>query len=312
MRPFTRRTLFYRTAALAGMPALSRASSPASPGDALELRKLGGTGRELPCLGLGCFPLGNLADEEEAIAIVRRAHESGARYFDTAPSYASGESERLLDKALRGLAREELFVATKTLARDGDGALADLEGSLERLGLDYVDSVQIHAVASSQDLDRALAPDGAVKALESAREKKKLRHVGVTGHFAPAFLLEAIERHPFATALVPVNPLDTLHESFVRGFLPRARAKGVAVIAMKIYAGGHLASKAGVSAGDLVRFALAQEGVAVAVPGADSLAHWDEALGAALRPAPDAAEQEQLIRACGPHAGRSSEWYKTP
>jgi aryl-alcohol dehydrogenase-like predicted oxidoreductase len=124
-------------------------------------------------------------------------------------------------------------------------------------------------------------------------------------------LLQAIERHPFATALVPVNPLDCLHRSFTRTFLPRARERGVAVIAMKVYAGGELpGDRSRVSAGDLVRFALAQEGVAVAVPGADSVERWDEARAAALLPAPSAAEGQRLQQACGPHRGQESEWYK--
>jgi aryl-alcohol dehydrogenase-like predicted oxidoreductase len=152
---------------------------------ALPRRVLVGSGRELPLLGLGCFPVGNLDDEKAALCTILHAWESGARYFDTAPSYGDGRSERRLGRALSDVPRAELFVATKTLRRDGDGALAELEAALERLGMDYVDSVQIHAVASTQDLDVALAADGALKALESAREMGKLRHIGVTGHYAP-------------------------------------------------------------------------------------------------------------------------------
>ncbi len=274
-----------------------------------EQRVLGRTGRKLPCLGLGCYPLGNL-DEELAISIIQRAYQSGARYFDTAPSYANGRSERLVGRALRGVPRESFFLATKTLARDGDGARKELEESLERLGLDHLDSVQIHAVASRSDLDRALASDGAVHALEDAKKRGLVRHIGITGHADPAFLREGIERYAFDTALVPVNPLDCHHRSFVREFLPLAKEKGVAVIAMKIYAGGALPRAKDISASDLVRFALAQKGVAVAVPGADSIEHWDEARAAAVMPAPTAAEMEELIRRAGPHKGRASEWYK--
>jgi aryl-alcohol dehydrogenase-like predicted oxidoreductase len=274
-------------------------------------RDLGRTGRRMPMLGLGCFPLGTLGSEADGVAVVARALESGARYFDTAPSYADGVSERRVGKGLKGFPREKLWIATKTLERDGDRALAELERSLERLGMEYVDCVQVHEVRSSEDVAGLFGKGAVIAALESAREKNKIRHIGITGHRDPAFLVEAIGRYAFATALVPVNPLDTLHRSFTKEFLPKAREKGVAVIAMKIYAGGallHEGSK--VTAPELVRFALAQPGVCVAVPGADSIEHWDEARAAAVEPLPDAEAQAKLIERAGPHLGKKSEWYK--
>lgn len=294
-----------------GFAPISRRPTRAAFAEALPLRDLGRTGRKLPMLGLGCFPAGNVKSEADGVAIVARALESGARYFDTAPSYTDGVSERRVGKGLAGFAREELWIATKTLERDGDGALAELERSLERLRTEYVDCVQVHEVRSVEDVEGLFRKGGVIEALESAREKKKIRHLGITGHRDPAFLVQAIERYPFATALVPVNPLDVKHRSFVKDFLPKAGEKGVAVIAMKIYAGGallHEGSK--LSAGELVRFALAQPGVCVAVPGADSIAHWDEARAAAVEPLPDAAAQAELIERAGPHEGKSSEWYK--
>ena len=166
---------------------------------------------------------------------------------------------------------------------------------------------------SSADVEGLFRKGAVIGALESARERKKIRHIGITGHRDPAFLLEAIARYEFATALVPVNPIDTLHRSFTRDFAPKAREKGVAVIAMKIYAGGALLSGgAKATAGELVCFALAQPGVCVAVPGADSVPRWDEARAAALEPLPDADAQAKLVERVGPHQGKKSEWYKNP
>lgn len=312
MTQITRRRLLLQAALAAAAGPLARVRAPSRQESlgTLEERVLGRTGRKLPCLGLGCYPLGNLAREDDALAIVERAYSSGARYFDTAPSYGDGRSERIVGRALASRPRSSFFLATKTLARDGESALEELGESLARLGLDYVDSVQIHAVASRSDLDRALAVDGAVRALEDAKKRGLVRHIGITGHANPSHLREGIERYAFDTALVPVNPLDCHHLSFVREFLPLAREKGVAVIAMKIYAGGALPRARDISASDLVRFALAQKGVAVAVPGADSIERWDEARAAAVMPAPTAAEMEELIRRAGPHKGRASEWYK--
>ncbi len=243
--------------------------------------------------------------------MVEHAYERGARYFDTAPSYNQGVSERRVGLGLAEKPRESCWIATKTLERDGDAALAELEQSLERLGCDFVDSVQIHELRSKEDVEGLFRPGGVVKALEDARERGKLRHIGVTGHRDPAFLLQAIEAYPFVSALVPVNPLDCHHLSFTRVFLPRAAAKGVAVVAMKVYAGGALpAQKPDLAISRLMAFALAQPGVCVAVPGADSPERWDEARHGALVAAPDGPAQEALVAAAGPHRGKKSEWYK--
>lgn len=279
--------------------------------DDLPQRVLGKTGRTLPILGLGCFPLGGLEDEDAAVAVVQRALESGARYFDTAPSYHDGASERRVGKGLKEHARDELYVATKTLERDGDKALHELERSLERLGMEYVDCVQVHEVRSDEDVEALFAKGGVVEALESARDKKKLRFVGITAHKDPAVLVKACERHDFATALVPINPLDPKHASFVKEFLPTARAKELGVIAMKIYAGGALVGEGRkVQPGELVRWALAQDGVTLAIPGADTVPYWDEARYAAAQPLPNEKEQARIVEAVGAHQGKKSEWYK--
>ncbi len=307
MASLSRRNLLAGAAAAAG-GLLARRSRAGDVGPLPE-RSLGATGRRVPILGLGTYPLGTLRPESKGIAIVSRALETGARYFDTAPSY--GPSEGRLGKGIAGFPRENLFLATKTLERDGDAALEELERSLERLGTDYVDSVQVHEVRSPSDVESLFRRSGVVAALEDARRRKKVRFIGITGHRNPDVLLQAIERHPFDTALVPVNPFDCHHRSFTRTFVPKARAKGIAVVAMKVYAGGALPSQKGeVPIADLVRFALAQDGVYVAVPGADSLAHWDEARAADLLSLPDKASQEALVARCGPHRGRSTEWYK--
>lgn len=319
MVPMHRRTFLELAAAGLFLPALARAQdgdpvlAPPCAGDIDDLpqRVLGKTGRTLPILGLGCYPLGNLADEDAAVALVKHALATGARTFDTAPSYGDGKSETRVGKGLKEHAREELYVATKTLARGGDEALAELERSLERLGLEYVDCVQVHEVRSDEDVEALFAKDGVVKALESAREKKKLRFIGITAHKDPAVLVKACERYEFATALVPINPLDLKHASFVKEFLPTARAKEMGVIAMKVYAGGALVGEGRkVQPGDLVRFALAQDGVTLAVPGAETIAQWDEARYAATQPLPDEKEQARIIEAVGAHPGKKSEWYK--
>ncbi|MHC4408219.1 MAG: aldo/keto reductase, partial [Planctomycetota bacterium] len=111
----------------------------------MPMRALGSTGLKVSLAGLGCHPIGRGGlKEKEAVAVVRRAHELGINYFDTAPSYGSGRSETRVGKALKPV-RDQVLIATKTLARDKKGALKELDESLKRLQTDRVDIWQFHA-----------------------------------------------------------------------------------------------------------------------------------------------------------------------
>jgi diketogulonate reductase-like aldo/keto reductase len=291
-------------AAAAAMRRLASQSKPAG----LESVTLGATGRVVPRLGIGCYPISTVRDEEKAVAVLRQAFSLGVRYVDTAPSYGAGLSESRIGKALAGLPRGELFLATKTLHRDADGARRDLEASLKRLAVEYVDSVQVHEV--HDDVDLLFGKGAVLKALEKARDEGLLRSIGVTGHRNPTYLVQAVRRYPFATALVPVNPVDPQHLSFVRDFLPVAKERGVAVIAMKIFAGGSLVRSGGLTAADCLRYALAQD-VAVVVPGCETVEEVDVAHSVARGYEKPSGDWLQGVeRRAGSHAGKPTEWYK--
>lgn len=270
---------------------------------------LGSTGRTVPRLGLGTAPVGRLDSDDEAIRILRRAFGLGVRYIDTAPSYSRGRAEARIGLALEGYDRSEFFIATKTLYRNGDEARRDVDASLKRLKMDYVDSVQAHALRN--DVDTLFGPAAVLKALEKAREEKIIHHIGVTGHANPKYLVDAIQRYPFATALVPVNPLDVSYLSFTREFLPVAAERKVPVIAMKVLADGALLGEGRLTVDECLHYALSQDAVAVVVPGCDAIAHVDEDHAAAIDFEPLSREQqaalEQRVREAP--AGRG-EWYK--
>lgn len=334
---WTRRTFLAASAgaALAGLGGLGRGGLTRSVQDsptaaiqpaALPTATLGRTERTLPRFGLGCFPVGGLAKEEDAAAVLDAALQAGVRYLDTAPSYHAGRSESRVGAAVktwieahapeaRTAARGELYVATKTLDRTADGARRELEASLQRLGLDCVDCIQCHEVHG--DWERLFEKDGVLAGLGKARDEGLTRHIGITCHRDPSYAINAIKRFPFATALVPVNPIDVQHHSFVRGFLPFAAENGVAVVAMKVFGGGFLLNTRDekgervFTPGDLLRYALAQPGVAVCVPGCETLEHVRvdaEAIRAFAQP--DAAWLEAMEAKAGKHEGKSTEWYK--
>lgn len=286
---------------------------PAPAGAPVPRRALGRTGLEVPILGLGTHPLSTLPDEreEEALALLRRAFALGVRYFDTAPSYTDHRAERRIGAAL-GAHRDEIVLATKSYRLPRSAALRELEDSLRSLGTDRVDVFQVHAVGDGEDRRRKLDPDtGVLAAALQAQKEGKCRFVGVTGHADPEVVAACLQDHRFDTVLVPVNCADPLWLSFVTGVLPVARARGTAVVAMKVFASGRLlAPGSKVSAAECLRWSLSQD-VAVAVPGCRTVAEL-ETDAAAVRPfrPMDEAAQRELTARVGEHPGNALEWYK--
>ncbi|MEM9009435.1 MAG: aldo/keto reductase [Cyanobacteria bacterium P01_F01_bin.86] len=244
----------------------------------IPLRELGRTGIQLPILGLGGAgdtPLSWSNSEDAAAEQIERAFALGIRYFDTAANY--GPSESYMGKVLPAY-REEIFLASKTSGRDRDSAWRDLERSLKRLNTDYLDLWQFHSVSSEADLDRLFGNNGAVKALEEAKEQGLVRFSGITGHHEPAIIAAGLERYPFDHALIPVNAADAHHpRPFIPGVLPVAIAQNVGISAMKVPAYGRL-FKPGVLEGmnQAMGYTLSQPGVHCAVIAAKTIEQLEE------------------------------------
>ena len=178
--------------------------------------------------------------------------------MDTARGYT--DSEAKFGQALQGV-RERFVVASKTPARDAAGARRDLETSLRMLRLDYIDLYQLHNVGTEADLEKVLAPDGALAALQAAQQEGLIRHIGVTSHNNQV-LLQAVETGKFATVQAPVNAVE---DQFLPVF-EAAKQRGMGTIAMKPLAGGSFQRP------DLaLRYLLAEPLVDVLIPGVDSV-----------------------------------------
>jgi predicted aldo/keto reductase-like oxidoreductase len=211
---------------------------------AMPTRNLGKTGHRV-----GIFSLGGQASIEQpdneavAVPLIERALDLGVNYIDTSARYG-GEtrwSERYIGKVMKRR-RNETFLATKTHDRTRDGSWRLLERSLELLQTDHIDLWQNHNLTSKEQVDRLSAPDGALKAMQEARDQKIVRFLGVTGHADPEVLLEAIRRYPFDTILMALNAADPHHLSFQKQLLPLAVEKEMGIIGMKVPARGRILS----------------------------------------------------------------------
>lgn len=186
----------------------------------MQKRRLGRTGLEVSVLGYGAgavgglFTKGRADDQERAVA---RAIEAGINYFDTAPIYGNGESERNLGRVLKAL-KADVVVGTKvrlSAGHRGDVGKAIEQGmndSLSRMGRDHVDLFQLHNPLVAQDGDDRLAIDIALNevapALEKLKKAGKTRFIGFSGVGETAALHRAIDSRLFDTIQVVYNALN--------------------------------------------------------------------------------------------------------
>ena len=194
----------------------------------------GRTGHQSTRTIFGAAALGSVTQEEadRTMALLQRY---GVNHIDVAASY--GDAELRLAPWLKEH-RQEVFLATKTGARDRDGATEELHRSLERMGVEYVDLWQFHNLADVIEWDHALSPGGAIEAALQAREQGLVRHIGVTGHGSqiPAVHFRSLERVDFDSVLLPYNFIMMQDPNYAEAFerlLARCQERNVAVQTIK-------------------------------------------------------------------------------
>ena len=220
---------------------------PALPANAktsgsMPTRNLGKIGYKV-----GIFSLGGQAALEKAnnfdtaVPLIERALDLGVNYIDTSSIYGGPErwSEQYVGRVMK-TRRNQAFLATKTKERTRDGSLRMIEKSLQLLNTDHVDLWQLHDVGLPVDVDAIFAKGGAMEALIEMQEQKVVRFLGVTGHYRPEALIDAINRHPFDAILLALNAADTHIHSFTEKLLPLAVEKQMGIIGMKVPARGRL------------------------------------------------------------------------
>jgi len=163
----------------------------------------GRTGHLSTRILFGAAALGGMK-QARADGVLELLLHYGINHIDTAASY--GESELRLAPWLRSH-RSDFFLATKTGQRTAAGARDELHRSLERLGVDQVDLIQMHNLVEPDEQKLALGPGGALEALVEARAQGLVRFIGVTGHGTrvAAAHLESLSRFDFDSVLLPYN-----------------------------------------------------------------------------------------------------------
>ena len=154
----------------------------------------GRTGKQISAVGFGGMRFANQDDIEGNAEIVRYGHSHGINYFDTAPGY--GKSEDIFGAAFKHMDRESFYVSTKSGKAKGDDLRADLERSLQRMGLEKIDVFHIWYVLSPEVWKQRLE-GGAVATALKAKDEGLIDHLAVSSHMPGEDLAQVLREGPF-------------------------------------------------------------------------------------------------------------------
>jgi len=197
----------------------------------MERIVIGKTGLEVARLGFGGIPIQRVEEESRAVETVLHAVESGVDFIDTARAYT--KSERRIGMAINQTDRE-VVLASKSTSRTAKGLRADLEMSLKQLQRTYIDLYQCHFVQNVDVYEKVVGPGGAFEGLVKAKEEGLIGHIGITSHSLD-LLDRVLEDGFFETIMVCFSLLEPGAEEKI---FPKAKERGVGIIAMKPFSGG--------------------------------------------------------------------------
>lgn len=191
---------------------------------------LGSTGITVDKNGFGALPIQRISFEEAGKLLVK-AYNSGIRYFDTARMYSDSEAKigEAFEKAC--IVRDEVYIATKTMAKTAEDFWSDLAESLEALKTDYIDVYQFH---NPGFCPKPGGEDGLYDAALKAKAEGKIRHIGITNH-RMAVAEEAIESGIYETLQFPFSYLADEREIELAN---KCKEHNMGFVAMKGMSGG--------------------------------------------------------------------------
>jgi aryl-alcohol dehydrogenase (NADP+) len=220
----------------------------------MRYRRLGSTGTQVSAICLGAMSFGRIAsrpwalDEEASREIIRQALDNGVNFIDTANVYNEGASEEIVGRALRDFVRrDDVVLATKVFSRmrpgpNGAGLsrkaiLSEIDHSLTRLGVDYVDLYQIHR------WDPATPIEETMEALADVVRAGKARYIGASSMFSWQFAkaLFTADAHGWPRFVTMQNHYNLLYREEEREMLPLCADQGIGVLPWSPLARGRLA-----------------------------------------------------------------------
>lgn len=207
----------------------------------MQKRRFGRTGHMSSMAIFGGAALHPTITQAEANEAMDMALAAGVNHYDTAASYGYGMAETRMGPWVERH-RSEIFLGTKTTERSYNGAWAEFNRSVALLR-GPLDLIQIHAVTTFEELDKATGPNGALEAARDARDAGLTKYIGITGHgwLAPAIYIEALNRFDFDSVLFPINGVLYGNSDYRRDaerLLQIAQDRDIGIMAIKSIARG--------------------------------------------------------------------------
>lgn len=268
-------------------------------------RNYGKGTEQVSVIGFGGMRFNNQKDVEACSGLVRSAYEAGITYFDSAPNY--GKSEELFGVAFKEMnkTRKErpFYVATKSLRAEPSAIRKDLEQSLRRMNLEYIDFYHVWCVMSLQDYNNRKAK-GALREFERLHQEGLIRHICISSHMKGEEVETVLQDFPFEGVLLGYSAMNF---SYREKAVEAAARKGVGVVVMNPLGGGLIPqhpdrfaflrtreNETVVQAG--LRFLINNPRISVALVGFSQPQHLQEALLAVQDYQPISPEQIAILQ----------------
>ncbi len=218
----------------------------------MQYTKLGNTDIEVSGLCVGCMSFGKAGtmhdwtlDEKESEAVIKQALSLGINFFDTANGYSAGTSEEYLGKAIKNnISRDKVVIASKVYFNEGrlsrNAILREIDGTLTRLGTDYLDLYIIHRFDYDTPIEETM------EALHSLVKSGKVRAIGASAMYGYQFhnMQRAAIEHGRTKFSSMENHYNLLYREDERELIPICKQMGVSLIPYSPLAGGHLSRAA--------------------------------------------------------------------
>ena len=216
----------------------------------MKYTTLGNTGIEVSRICVGCMSYGKASEKfhqwtlgpEDTQAMVKHAIDLGVNFFDTANIYSFGTSEEYLGRALKniGIARDKVVIASKVFFNEGqlsrEAILREIDGTLQRLGTDYLDLYQIHRFDYGTPIEETL------EALDSLVKAGKVRAIGASAMYGYQFhnMQICAQQNGWTMFSTMQNHYNLMYREDERELIPVCERFGVSRIPYSPLAGGHL------------------------------------------------------------------------
>ncbi|MFO7870020.1 MAG: aldo/keto reductase [Kiritimatiellia bacterium] len=202
----------------------------------MKCSKYGANGPEVSSIGFGGMRFPDHDNWDAGAAVVKAAYDAGINYFDTAPGY--GKSEDIYGTAFKEMKKtrgeKPFYVSTKTMAKDAEGMRRNLENSLERMGLDYIDFYHVWCVLTPEDYANR-KNKGVLKAMEKFRDEGLIKHICVSSHMSGNEITEMVNDYPFDGLLAGYCAMNFAYRE---AGIAAAAERGMGVVVMNPLGGG--------------------------------------------------------------------------